>query len=133
MSESMQTGQTGAAQSHPELIEVAETVARDKGIEREVVFEAMEQAIDETNRRREVQEAYNKKHNITPTTIIKAIKNLGPLKEGGKNKVNNSKKGNIKDWIRDLNGKLDIAVQNMEFEKAADIKDEIDMLKQQAL
>ena len=39
MSESMETG---AAQSRPELIEVAETVARDKGIEREEVLEAME-------------------------------------------------------------------------------------------
>ena len=62
MSESMQTGQTGAAQSHPELIEVAETVARDKGIEREVVFDAMEQAIQKAGRSK-----YGHEHDIRAT------------------------------------------------------------------
>ena len=41
---------TGASQTRPELIEVAETVARDKGIEREEVLEAMEQAIQKAGR-----------------------------------------------------------------------------------
>ena len=62
MSESMQTGQTGAAQSHPELIEVAETVARDKGIEREEVLEAMEQAIQKAGRSK-----YGHEHDIRAT------------------------------------------------------------------
>jgi N utilization substance protein A len=58
----MQTGQTGAAQSHPELIEVAETVARDKGIEREEVLEAMEQAIQKAGRSK-----YGHEHDIRAT------------------------------------------------------------------
>ena len=62
MSESMQTGQTGAAQSHPELIEVAGTVARDKGIEREEVLEAMEQAIQKAGRSK-----YGHEHDIRAT------------------------------------------------------------------
>ena len=62
MSESMQTGQTGAAQSHPELIEVAETVARDKGIQREEVLEAMEQAIQKAGRSK-----YGHEHDIRAT------------------------------------------------------------------
>ena len=62
MSESMQTGQPGAAQSHPELIEVAETVARDKGIEREEVLEAMEQAIQKAGRSK-----YGHEHDIRAT------------------------------------------------------------------
>ena len=62
MSESMQTGKTGAAQSHPELIEVAETVARDKGIEREEVLEAMEQAIQKAGRSK-----YGHEHDIRAT------------------------------------------------------------------
>ena len=62
MSESMQTGQTGAAQLHPELIEVAETVARDKGIEREEVLEAMEQAIQKAGRSK-----YGHEHDIRAT------------------------------------------------------------------
>ena len=62
MSESMQTGQTAAAQSHLELIEVAETVARDKGIEREEVLEAMEQAIQKAGRSK-----YGHEHDIRAT------------------------------------------------------------------
>ena len=62
MSESMQTGQTGVAQSHPELIEVAETVARDKGIQREEVLEAMEQAIQKAGRSK-----YGHEHDIRAT------------------------------------------------------------------
>ncbi|MCH7936373.1 MAG: transcription termination factor NusA, partial [Proteobacteria bacterium] len=57
-----QTGQTGAAQSRPELIEVAETVARDKGIEREEVLEAMEQAIQKAGRSK-----YGHEHDIRAT------------------------------------------------------------------
>ena len=59
MSESMETG---AAQSRPELIEVAETVARDKGIEREEVLEAMEQAIQKAGRSK-----YGHEHDIRAT------------------------------------------------------------------
>ncbi len=56
MTESMETG---AAQSRPELIEVAETVARDKGIDREEVLEAMEQAIQKAGRSK-----YGHEHDI---------------------------------------------------------------------
>ncbi len=56
MTESMETG---AAQSRPELIEVAETVARDRGIEREEVLEAMEQAIQKAGRSK-----YGHEHDI---------------------------------------------------------------------
>jgi|TARA_Y100000031_G_scaffold129400_1_gene148400 N utilization substance protein A len=59
MSESMEAG---AAQSRPELIEVAETVARDKGIEREEVLEAMEQAIQKAGRSK-----YGHEHDIRAT------------------------------------------------------------------
>ena len=56
MTESMETG---VAQSRPELIEVAETVARDKGIDREEVLEAMEQAIQKAGRSK-----YGHEHDI---------------------------------------------------------------------
>ena len=50
---------TGASQTRPELIEVADTVARDKGIEREEVLEAMEQAIQKAGRSK-----YGHEHDI---------------------------------------------------------------------
>ena len=59
MTESMETG---AAQTRPELIEVAETVARDKGIDREEVLEAMEQAIQKAGRSK-----YGHEHDIRAT------------------------------------------------------------------
>ncbi|MBL4691184.1 MAG: transcription termination/antitermination protein NusA [Rhodospirillales bacterium] len=54
--------ETGAAQTRPELIEVAETVARDKGIDREEVLEAMEQAIQKAGRSK-----YGHEHDIRAT------------------------------------------------------------------
>ncbi len=90
---------------------------------------AMQEAIDETNRRRRIQEAYNKEHGIVPKTIIKHVKALNIEKKERKTKISQSKKDNLREWIKELEDKLDIAVQNLEFEKAADLKDEIEMLK----
>src|SRR3989304_4692470 len=53
---------TGATHSRPELLEVADTVARDKGIEREEVLEAMEQAIQKAGRSK-----YGHEHDIRAT------------------------------------------------------------------
>lgn len=93
--------------------------------------EAMDEAIKETNRRRKIQEDYNIKHGITPMTIIKAIKSLNLEKKETITKIKGAKKDNLKEWIRELEDKLNIAVQNLEFEKAADLRDEIMLLKEQ--
>jgi len=123
----------GFLRSRDALLQIVGRVARNsEGIAimyGDVMTEAMEQCIEETDRRREKQEAYNEKHGITPTTIIKAIKSLDLGKKERKQKISNSKKDNIKDWIKELDLKLDIAVQNLEFEKAADFRDEIEMLR----
>ncbi|HIQ56979.1 TPA: excinuclease ABC subunit UvrB [Candidatus Gracilibacteria bacterium] len=95
----------------------------------DVMTPAMEEAIEETDRRRDIQRAYNVKHGIIPTTIIKHVKALNIEKKERKTKISKSKKDNLKEWIKELEDKLDIAVQNLEFEKAADLKDEIEMLK----
>ncbi|QQS58965.1 excinuclease ABC subunit UvrB [Candidatus Peregrinibacteria bacterium] len=97
--------------------------------------EAMKQAIAETTRRRLAQEAFNKKHGITPQTIKKKIKDIAPSL-GNTIEGHNTKKirkDRVKDFIRELEAKMEIAVQNLEFEKAADLRDEIEMLKDQAL
>ena len=98
--------------------------------------DAMKAAIDETNRRRAVQEAYNIKHGITPQTIIKAIKDIAEehskLKLGRK-RYDHQKipKDEKKRLIEELNGQMEIAAENMEFEKAADLRDEIELLKRE--
>jgi len=84
----------------------------------------MQETIDITLKRRKVQIAYNKKHGITPTTIISSIKDLG-FKE--KKEVYNSiPKGIDKEvYIRRLELEMDIAAANLDFEKAAELRDAI--------
>ncbi len=93
--------------------------------------EAMSEAITETNRRRAIQEAYNTEHGIVPKTIIKEIKSLNLEKKEVITKVKGMKKDSLKEWVRELEEKLQIAIENLEFEKAADLRDEIMLLKEQ--
>ncbi len=97
---------------------------------------AMQAAIDETNRRRAIQEAHNTKHGITPQSIIKAIKDIAEehskLKLGRK-KYDHQKipKDEKKRLVEELTEQMELAAENMEFEKAADLRDEIELLKRE--
>jgi excinuclease ABC subunit B len=98
--------------------------------------EAMEQAIAATNRRRAMQEAFNKKHGIVPKTISKKITSISSPQLASSIEGHNAKKirhDRIGEFIRELEQKMEIAVQNLEFERAAELRDEIEMLKDQAL
>ncbi len=93
---------------------------------------AMKAAIGETNRRRKIQNDYNKKHGITPQTIVKAIKDIAqnhPTKKG--HKADKVPKEQIPFLIQELTSQMDLASQNLEFEKAADLRDQIDDLEKQ--
>jgi len=101
------------------------------------VTDAMAQCIDETQRRRTKQIEYNKEHGITPETIKKAVKDIAQF--GGKKKdkvgfgfdVKKVPKDELKRLITVLEGKMDLASQNFEFEKAAELRDEIDALREE--
>jgi excinuclease ABC subunit B len=99
---------------------------------------SMQAAIDETNRRRAIQLAHNEKHGITPETIVKAIRDLAMHKENEAKKqvrhydVKKVPKDEIQRLIRSLEAEMDLAAQNMEFEKAAELRDEIDLMKEEA-
>jgi excinuclease ABC subunit B len=99
---------------------------------------AMEKALSETSRRRVIQKAYNKKHGITPQTIIKAVKDIAMLKdkrsiEKGERHIDPKKvpREEMARFIRELEEQMDMASQNLEFEKAAELRDEIDFLREQ--
>jgi excinuclease ABC subunit B len=95
---------------------------------------SMKRAIDETDRRREIQEVYNVKHGITPQSVAKQIEDRmssGELASDKKKKINLNKipKDEYASLIKDLSAQMDLAAANLEFEKAADLRDLIDEIK----
>ncbi len=94
---------------------------------------SMKRAIDETNRRRQVQEAYNKAHGITPAGIAKKIEEStlprSTKKDAPKLDLKKIPKDEYGLLIRDLTSQMDLAAANLEFEKAADLRDLIEEIK----
>ena len=93
--------------------------------------ESMEKAISETNRRRKIQEEYNKEHGITPKTIQKSVRDsikASIIEEAG-NKYNIGKDESIEDVINKLTDEMLKYAASMEFEKAAEIRDQIKELE----
>jgi excinuclease ABC subunit B len=99
----------------------------------DVMTGSMQRAIEETNRRRAIQEAYNTEHGITPEGIKKAIADSLPRSEPkeDKKKLNLSKipKDEYKHLVKELSGQMDLAAANLEFEKAAELRDLIAEIK----
>lgn len=97
--------------------------------------DSMQKAINETNRRRTIQANYNQQHNITPTSVDKAINEglraLIPKKEDDKNKLDLRKipKDEYAGLIRELSAQMDLAAANLQFEKAAELRDVISDIK----
>ena len=95
--------------------------------------DSMKQAIDETNRRRSVQEAYNNEYGIIPQTIIKEVR---PPIHNSDDEVSNmivvSKKGSRKEmgrYIKDLEKQMHQAAKEFDFERAIELRDIILELK----
>lgn len=99
--------------------------SRDPETGKPKVSPAMRDAIGETYRRREIQEAYNTEHGITPTTVVSRIKTL-ELPSKKKDYETPALKGKSKDaLLKRLELEMDVAAANLEFEKAAELRDEI--------
>ncbi len=93
--------------------------------------ESMEKAIKETNRRRAIQEEYNKKHGITPQTIRKSVRDVikATIVEDLQSEYGISKDENVEDIISRLTDEMLKHAQSMEFEKAAELRDKIKELE----
>jgi excinuclease ABC subunit B len=99
----------------------------------DVMTKSINAAIRETNRRREIQKAYNEKHGITPEGIIKAMSRGAERSQPKieKSKINLKKipKEEYGHLLKDLNNQMDLASRNLEFEKAAELRDLISQIK----
>jgi len=97
--------------------------------------DSMKRAIAETNRRREIQENYNREHDITPRSVAKEIgeglRAIIPGKEDQTKKLNLKKipRDEYPGLIKDLTAQMDLASANLEFEKAAELRDTIAEIK----
>lgn len=93
--------------------------------------ESMEKAIDETNRRRTIQKEYNKEHGITPQTINKGVRELikASIVEDVNSKYGINKDESVEEMIAKLTDEMLKCAADMEFEKAAELRDKIKELE----
>ncbi len=93
--------------------------------------DAMKGAIDETSRRRTIQVNHNEKHGITPQSIVKKVHDIQQGSHKPRKKIKRDKipPEELKRLIHDLHNKMDIASQNLEFEKASELRDQIEELE----
>ena len=93
--------------------------------------ESMEKAITETNRRRKIQKEYNEKHNIVPKTINKSVRDSITVTDVKDIEVEYKleKEDDIKETISKLTDEMLKYAAEMEFEKAAELRDKIKELE----
>lgn len=101
------------------------------------VTKSMQTTLDETNRRRDIQEAYNKQHGITPTGISRAVEagmrpDLPEEAKRAKLDLKKIPKDEYGSLIKDLTAQMDLAAANLQFELAAELRDLIEQIKQKA-
>lgn len=100
------------------------------------VTKSMQYTIDETKRRREIQEKYNTENGITPTGVDKIIDEgmraiIGAPAKDTKKRIDLKKipKDEYHHLIKELESQMDLAAANLRFEEAADLRDQIDEIK----
>ena len=91
---------------------------------------SMKRAIDETNRRRAAQKAYNEAHGIVPKTIIKEIRStIGITQKKKAQSADKIRPEDIPDEIEKLKALMKVASNQLDFERAIEIRDTINQLK----
>ena len=120
----------GFLRDHRSLIQIIGRAARNVNskvvLYADNITDSIQRAIDETNRRRNMQIEFNKKHHITPSTIVKPIKEkVADVKD-----VKHIPKKDIPNMIVDLELEMRAAADELNFEKAIFLRDRINRLKQ---
>ena len=106
----------------------------------DVMTDSMRRAIDETERRREIQKKYNEEHGITPTTIKKAVRDLIAIsKAATESKADMEKdmesmsRKELEKLLKELNKRMHKAAAELDFEQAAELRDRIIVIKKNML
>lgn len=128
----------GFLRSETSLIQTIGRTARNVNAEvilyADEITNSMKRAIDETNRRRALQLAYNKEHNITPTTIQKDIKK-GIEYEVSSHKIvyeavaESEEEYITQEFVKELEEEMLRAAEALEFERAAELRDKIQQIR----
>ncbi len=112
------------------------------------ITDSMQKAIDETNRRRAIQEAYNKEHGIVPQALNKKVGELLDIGQGANQKAKSKQRGKtaaeptalynapksakeFQQQIKKLEQQMYKFAQDLEFEKAAAVRDQLHQLREQ--
>ena len=104
----------------------------------DTITDSMRQAMDETQRRREIQMAYNEEHGITPTTIQKSVRDLISISKKvaaeelrmEKDPESMSRK-ELEKLVKELDKQMRRAAADLNFEAAAELRDKMTELKKQ--
>jgi excinuclease ABC subunit B len=136
----------GYLRTERSLIQTAGRAARNAGghvlLYGDILTESMRRTLQETTRRRAVQEAYNREHGITPETIKKGIpKPLYEMAEAdyvtvplaAEERSQYEITGRLKPMLQQLEAEMKAAARELAFERAAEVRDQIKRLKQEAL
>jgi hypothetical protein len=109
------------------------------------ITESMQVAIDETARRRKVQQEYNEKHGIVPQTIIKGVRDIndrlravaeasGAYQSGGRaRELSQMSRDAIGELVAQMEAEMRAAARELEFERAASLRDEIQQVRLRVL
>ena len=123
----------GFLRSSKSLIQTIGRAARNENgrviMYADTISEAMRLAIDETQRRRSIQEEYNKKHNIVPKTIIKEIREVISNKDLSKEEKVKLSKEDKKKMIIEVESEMRDAASKLDFERALELRDILFELK----
>lgn len=106
----------------------------------DTITDSMRAAIDETNRRREIQQKYNEEHGITPQTIKKAVRDLIAISKAASASEEEFKKDpesmdarELEKLVKELTKKMRQAAAELNFEEAAKLRDRMKEVKQMLL
>ena len=130
----MDADKQGFLRSEKSLIQTIGRAARNANgkviMYADSISESMEKAINETKRRRTIQEEYNNKHNIIPKTIQKQISDVisNEIEEKSENKEKMSKQEKLKLMVR-VEQEMKDAAKNLDFERAMELRDILFELK----